>query len=101
MKTFLTIWSYKIVTGREKDFERLYGKDGDWVKLFRKHPDYIKTELEKDLNDELHYITIDYWKSKESYYNFREEVKKEFEIIDKYGEELTLTETHLGEFEMR
>lgn len=100
MKTFVTVWSYAIVTGKEKHFESLYGKDGDWVKLFKKHPDYIKTELAKDLNDNSRYITIDYWKSKESYYRFREEVKKEFDIIDKYGEELTISEIHLGEFEM-
>lgn len=92
------IWSYKVVSGKENEFEKMYGEEGEWVKLFRKYPDYIKTELHKNLDENSHYITIDNWTSKESYNKFRDQAGSEFEVIDKLGEKLTFSETPLGKF---
>lgn len=99
MNSFITIWRYKIKPEKRSEFEKLYGQNGEWVKLFKKYPDYIKTELIKNLNNN-HYITLDYWNSKESYYKFKEAAKKEFIEIDSQGEELTIEEKHIGEFKI-
>ena len=98
MTYFLTIWEYKVKSDKKNEFEKLYGQDGDWIKLFKKYSDYIKTELIKDLKNNDLYTTLDYWKSKEAYYNFKEKSKNEFSEIDKKGEKLTLEEIHIGEF---
>lgn len=96
---FIIIWKYKIKYEHIIDFERLYGEEGDWVKLFNKYDDYIKTELLKDCSDTESYITIDYWKSKEAYQNFKRTAAAPTNEIDKLGEKLTLQETYLGEIE--
>jgi len=96
---FIIIWRYKIKYEHIFDFESLYGQKGDWVRLFKRYDDYIKTEFLKDCSDTESYITIDYWKSKESYQNFKRTAAKEINEIDKLGEKLTLQETYLGEIE--
>ena len=98
MSYFITIWQYKVKPEKKTEFEKLYGRDGDWVKLFKKNPDYIKTELINDINNNDLYLTLDYWKSKKAYFNFKEKSKNEFSEIDKKGEKLTLNEKHIGEF---
>lgn len=95
---YLTIWSYKVAVDKKDEFEKMYGNKGAWVRLFSKYPDYIKTELFKDLKAEGTYLTLDYWKSQESYLTFRQSAEKEFKNIDELGENLTLEEFHIGEF---
>lgn len=98
MKTFTVIWSFEINPGCENEFEKLYGSEGDWVKLFKTDTNYIKTELQKDIDNPVRYITIDYWKSKEAYYNFKEMEKANFIKIDRLGEKLTIAESYIGKF---
>jgi|SRR3989304_4754866 len=98
MTSYLTIWEYKIKPEMKNEFENLYGSEGAWVKLFEKFPDYIKTELHHDIKNPDRYVTIDYWKTRESYYRFKETSKREFLEIDKKGEDLTLEEKQIGEF---
>jgi hypothetical protein len=98
---FVTVWKYKIKSGMDSEFETLYGIERDWVRLFKKFSDYVKTTLLKDISDAESYITLDYWKSKEVYYDFKLKAVEEFKRIDELGEELTLSEEHLGEFEIQ
>ena len=98
MSTFVTIWKYKVEPEKKTEFEELYGDEGDWVKLFKKFPGYIKTDLIKDLNNNGTYLTLDYWVSREAYYNFKKISSGDFSLIDKKGENLTIDEEHLGEF---
>jgi heme-degrading monooxygenase HmoA len=98
---FVTIWKYKVKSDKKEEFVALYGVDGDWVRLFKNFSDYVKTTLLKDINDSESYVTLDYWKSKEVYYDFKLKAVEEFKRIDEIGEELTLSEEHLGEFEIQ
>lgn len=98
MKIFTVIWSFEIKKGCENEIERLYGSEGSWVKLFKTNTNYIKTELHRDIDNPAHYITIDYWKSKDAYYNFKEKVKAEFKKIDQLGEKFTIAEDYIGNF---
>jgi len=95
---YLTIWKYKVNPEKKTKFEKLYGSEGARVKLFQKFTDYIKTEVHQEIDNPEHYITLDYWKSREAYYKLKETSKKEFSEIDKKGEDLTIKEKHIGEF---
>jgi heme-degrading monooxygenase HmoA len=70
------------------------------VKLFKNDEGYIKTELHHDLYQHNHYVTIDYWSSKEACVTFRNAYCQEFELLDQRGEALTEKETLIGEFEL-
>ena len=80
--SYLTIWEYKIKPEKKNIFEKLYSNIGKWVKLFKKFPGYIKTGLYRDISNPNKYITLDYWESKEAYYNFKELSKQEYLEID-------------------
>ncbi|RPI73550.1 MAG: hypothetical protein EHM47_05920 [Ignavibacteriales bacterium] len=101
MKYFITIWQYKINPERKDEFENLYGQSGEWITLFKKYKGYLKTELLKDLNNENTFLTLDYWDSKESFKYFKKNSVKEYSGIDKKGEDLTLSEKHIGEFTIK
>ena|SRR3990167_3249213 len=95
---YIYIWRFHVKEDNKKEFENLYGSCGTWVKLFEKDPTYIKTRLLHNIQDSNHYITIDYWATKEAYKLFCANNKKEFNEIDKQGEKLTEKEEFLGEF---
>ncbi len=67
-------------------------------KTLSKFPGYIKTELHLNINETDCYVTLDYWRPKEAYYQFKEQSKQEFLEINKMGEDSTLEEKHIGEF---
>jgi heme-degrading monooxygenase HmoA len=96
MKKFIVIWKYKVKEDMISEFEKLYGKDGEWISLFKKSSDYIGTEIYKGINNI--YITIDYWKSKETYNNFKNSFKINYFEIDKKGEGLTYEEENICEY---
>ncbi len=33
---YVIIWEFRAKTGREADFERVYGPDGEWTELFKR-----------------------------------------------------------------
>jgi len=92
------VWEYQVHPDHSTEFESSYGVTGEWVSLFQQHPGYIRTELLKDHNDPLRFLTIDTWKSREQYLSFREEFQKEFEAIDTKCEAYTIKEKFLGDF---
>jgi len=96
---YLTIWEFHVRAGCESQFEAVYGPNGEWVQLFAQAHGFIKTELNHDLNDPLHYLTLDYWSSKEAYEIFREQYRTEYAVLDQRCEGLTEQETALGVFE--
>lgn len=100
MKTleYVYKWEFKVHPGKQHEFEKLYGPEGDWEKLFKKHPGYISTQLLKSTEQENTFITIDYWKSKEDLDEFKSTFKNEFEILEKEGEKLTISEKQVGNY---
>ncbi len=93
------IWEYRIHPDHSAEFESSYGEKGEWVGLFQRHPGYIGTELLKDQNDPLRFLTIDTWISRAQYLSFREEFRKEFDAIDTKCEAYTIKEQFLGDFD--
>jgi quinol monooxygenase YgiN len=94
------IWEYIVHPEFKAEFEAAYGVDGEWAQLFRHEPAYIRTDLLRDRENPLRFMTIDYWKSREEYLSFQEKYRSDFAAIDTRCETLTSNEIHLGEFDL-
>jgi hypothetical protein len=81
-------------------FRTAYGPDGDWVRLFRRDPEYIRTHLLGDGDRPTRFMTIDFWTSREACLSFRKRFGSEFEALDKSLDQLTVQESHLGDFDV-
>jgi heme-degrading monooxygenase HmoA len=97
--SFVYLWVYQVSPERLDEFYELYGPEGSWAALFRRAPGYLDTELLRDRNESSRFITIDRWESEDAFTNFRESFTMEFGHFDRLGEELTVEETALGEFQ--
>jgi heme-degrading monooxygenase HmoA len=93
------VWEFTARVGKVKEFERHYASDGPWAELFRKSAGYQGTQLLRDTETERHYVTIDRWDSVASHIAMRENFAKEYEELDRVGEEFTESEGRLGVFE--
>jgi heme-degrading monooxygenase HmoA len=95
---YLVIWEFRVRTGQQEKFEEVYGPAGHWAELFRKTGDYVGTELVRDLQRPGRYITLDYWTTSEAYQQFRSEHDQAYASLDAACEQLTESESAIGEF---
>ena len=95
---YVVIWEFMVREGREVEFERVYGPMGEWCELFKKGEGYLGTELYRDENTPLRYLTLDRWVSREAYKAFKQKHLNAYEAIDARGEQVTTAETYLGAF---
>ena len=94
------IWEYRVRLDHVEEFVRHYGPDGAWVELLRRAKGYRRTELCRDLDDPLRYMTFDYWHSPADWQSFRNEFAREFEELDRRCEAFTTVEREIGRFEV-
>jgi heme-degrading monooxygenase HmoA len=85
--------------GREREFERAYGRSGEWTRLFQRGEGYLGTELLQRSEDPREYLALDRWASGAAYDAFRARFSNEYQRLDRRFEELTDEETLLGTFE--
>jgi len=97
---FCYVWSYVVRPECLSAFRTAYGPEGDWVRLFRRDPEYVRTTLLGDRDNPTRFMTIDFWASREACLSFRERFRGEFETLDKRFDQLTVHESHLGDFEV-
>jgi len=100
VKCYVTIWEFHVRARHEIQFQNIYGPNGEWGQLFAKAEGFIRTELNRDVNDPLRYVTLDYWRSKEAYQSFRQQFQAEYLKIDHRCERLTDKEEQVGEFQI-
>lgn len=98
---FIIVWEFRIQSAKRRAFERAYGPEGDWAKFFRKAKAYLGTELIQDTQQPDRYLTIDYWKSRKHYEDFKEQNRKMYQLIDVRCEALTSAEFEIGQFNRR
>jgi heme-degrading monooxygenase HmoA len=99
-KEIQTIWEYEVRSDFIAQFITAYGPNGDWVKLFLKCPGFIKTELKRDLDNPNRFVTIDYWQSYSAFSSMKQLIATEYKDLDNQCEAYTLSENHIGIFEM-
>lgn len=92
------VWQFTVKSGKEEEFERIYGPNGDWAVLFRKADGYGGTELQKSREIPRTYVVIDRWQSSDAFKHFKERFKDEYRALDLRCEELTEKEEHVGDF---
>jgi heme-degrading monooxygenase HmoA len=93
------VWEFTARAGKVKEFERHHASDGPWAELFRKNAGFQSTQLLRDTETERHYLTIDRWDSVASFVAMRERSAKEYEELDRVGDEFTESEGRIGVFE--
>ena len=93
------LWEFHVAPENRVKFETAYKGDGIWGQLFRRDSAYVKTILLK--SDELagSYLTIDVWKNREAYQQFKQRFATDYAKIDKDCEALTDSERLIGIFE--
>jgi len=96
---YATVWEFTVAPACQSEFEAHYGPDGTWARLFRSADGYLGTDLLRDRENTLRYLTIDRWESREAWLAFRRAHGAEYERLDREFEGLTTREAPLGEFE--
>lgn len=84
---------------KRRAFEKAYGPNGDWAKLFDRAEGYIRTELIRDPKTPGRYVTLDFWKSRQAYQQFKKQNLAAYKALDKKCNSLTESEKLIGEFE--
>lgn len=91
---YVIIWRF--TTNEPVEFERHYSTGGTWAALFRRSSDYVRTDL---LRAGDHYLTLDWWTSREAYDTFRDAYADEYARIDAACETVTASEELIGAYE--
>ena len=55
------MWQFEVKTGREDEFEQLYGADGPWTAINRQTRSYLGSSFLHDQNRASRYIVTEYW----------------------------------------
>jgi len=95
---YLAVWEFRVKPESIAEFERVYGPEGQWARLFRRSADYRGTQLLRDNERAGRYLTIDRWASHGALQRFKHEFAAEYAALDKECEQLTHSETLLGDF---
>lgn len=96
---YVAAWEYVVRPACITEFERIYGSNGEWVRLFRRAPGYQRSELHRDRSQPKHFLTLDFWESREACERFKAAYAAEYEALDTRCETLTEREREIGRFE--
>jgi len=94
------IWKYKIKPASKEKFELEYGPGGTWFKLFSKSSSYTGSYLNRDEEDSNVYILIDTWTDKQSYEDFKEKNKEDYNRLSDQFQHLYEREEKVGSFDL-
>ena len=95
---YVAVWKFVVRQEHLDRFRHHYGPEGSWVELFRSSPAYIRTELLQDDQNPAHFLTLDYWQTKDEYVQFRSDSREAYENLDREFERLTVSEERIGDF---
>jgi len=95
---YACVWEFRVRPAFVADFQRAYGPDGDWAALFRRGDGYLGTELHRDVDDPLRFVTVDHWTSREAQAAFHRQFRDEYAQLDDRCEVFTVEEWLIGDF---
>lgn len=93
------VWEYIVREDCLERFLELYSPSGRWVQLFQRYPGFIATELLRDTSNDSRFVTIDIWESQAAYAAMKAAGHADYQVLDRLGDALTLSETCLGRLE--
>jgi len=91
-------WEFAVKPGCEERFEQIYGPAGDWARLFRRGEGYLRTELHRG-QQARRYRTVDFWRSRGAYEDFRKQHEMEYHTLDEVCAALTESEAEISHSE--
>jgi quinol monooxygenase YgiN len=90
------VWEFTAKPETLPEFEEVYGPEGRWVAFFKQSPDYVGTELFVSVTHPHRFVTVDTWKNRSAYENFRKTHAQEYAALDEWCKRLTAHERTLG-----
>jgi heme-degrading monooxygenase HmoA len=90
------VWEYEVRPEAVAEFERVYGADGQWVEFFKRSPAYVETELYKSANTKARFITVDVWRDRPTYEQFRKAFANDYAALDNACDKFLKHERTLG-----
>ena len=98
----MVVRGFVVNEGRERDFEKAFGRDGIWSDFLRRSTGYLGGVLRMEMGAGAgrRYKVFDYWRSHEDFESFRRERQQEIERFRLLvaNEDLVKRETVLGLF---
>lgn len=94
----MILWCYEIKPECREAFLRHYAEDGVWARLFRAAPGYLGSELLAGTASQIHFMTIDRWRSAADHAEFLKTHQAQYRTIDKVCEVLTVSELRVGDY---
>jgi len=76
----------------------MYASNGAWAALFRRSAGFHSTQLMREREGD-RYLCIDRWETMQAFEDFKQKFAREYQELDRAGEELTEEELRLGIFE--
>lgn len=95
---FVVLWEFIVRREARDAFVAAYGAEGDWARLFRRCPGYLGTELLRDHDADIRYMTVDRWTSPESFAEGLASLGDDYRALDRRCETLTTAERRLGQY---
>lgn len=93
------IWEFAVEEANREAFERAYAPGGPWARLFAEGGGYLETRLLKAKESPGTYQTIDRWKSREAYAEFKRAFAQAYDALDEEVGDLSHRETYIGLFD--
>lgn len=96
---YVIVWEFDVKPDCAREFEEAYGPEGIWAAFFKRGKGYRWTQLLKTIDRDHHYVTMDYWVSREDFESFKEQQSAEYEALDEKCKRFMLKEVFLGAFD--
>ena len=92
------MWQFEVKSGRETEFEQLYGVDGEWTAMNRHTRSYLGSSFLHDQSRSSRYIVIEYWSEMIVYEQHRESRSAKIESLKERSGTLVDSVEPLGIF---
>jgi len=99
--SYACVWEFRVRPAFVAEFERAYGPNGEWAALFRQAEGFVRTELHRDVDDPLRFITVDHWVSRDAHAAFQRGFRDAYTQLDDHCEAFTVEEWLIGDFAIR
>lgn len=94
---YVVVWKYRIKSSDRTAFETEYGLNGSWSAFFRKSQNFIGSKLFAGRN--LSYLIIDAWDTRQSYEDFLQRFRFQYESLSEQLKYLFEEEDRIGDFQ--
>ena len=92
------MWQFEVKSGRETEFEQLYGVEGEWTAMNRLSRSYLGSSFLRDQNRDSRYMVIEYWSEMLVYEQHKAYKSDELASLDARRDALVLATEPLGIF---